>query len=823
MILEILAGPFNRLYGKFRIVRLFFVGDVVCEKEMNMRIRRLFLITAVLLLACSLGFAADRRGIDCGCSEVGVYSGLTKIAAPELIEHYNIEDETYTHGDYSVAIGTQPAPTGASVAINITKGGSTCASFSSIVLQAGWGFSPDGNRFVVHCKGTNGSYHIRLYDLQKPSGSSPYEIFDSVDVSSAALGFSPSGRYFACAVKATQGLYLGVFDVLDPTSRKKEVSSMTAISHAGWGFSPSNLDDDDPAFFWAMQTNLGITCRLVNLQAMAQYEVGAADGTWWGFSPCGDIFATVNGPDKSVILYHTGTGEQIAAGGWTGMASNLKPRCDAGSHYIGDTVLIENTADKDCEGGEDTQAPTWPDGTELIATDIYPVSVELAWTAAEDNVGVTQYRIFKDDELVNTVDADRLDYSVTGLSSATQYTFRIEAGDAADNWSDDGPSLTVTTTDRAPIWPDDADLHADNITETTLTLTWTEATDDKSVSGYRVYQASWPEDILLHELAASVLQFDVTGLEPWTEYTFYVEAGDDSDNWSKGPSVWIQTLDEHPPTWPLPKSLTTSQLGSTYMSLTWSDAQDNVMVQDYLLYVYRNEEWDLVDVGNKPMTLSCLSPQTSFTLKVEAADPAGNISTDGPAATLTTGSGGTGCSSSLERVSVSSSGEQTYGAPSPGGWAPHDSGYPSISDGGRFVAFKSIAVNLVPNDDNSIRITYYSDTSWSAYWNADIFVRDRLLGTTERVSLSSSGEEGDVNGGSSNPVISADGRYVVFDSTCSNLVGGDTNESRDIFLHDRQDHSTIRVSLTSSADQADGHSGGLTFLSRTFRPETFDV
>src|SRR4029434_8337010 len=110
-----------------------------------------------------------------------------------------------------------------------------------------------------------------------------------------------------------------------------------------------------------------------------------------------------------------------------------------------------------------------------------------------------------------------------------------------------------------------------------------------------------------------------------------------------------------------------------------------------------------------------------------------------------------------ERVSVSSAGAQASGL----------SHAPSVSADGRFVAFTSLAANLVAGDTNG---------SW------DIFVRDRQLGTTERVSLTTSG--GQAYSGSISASISADGRFVAFRSTAANLVAGDTNGCADIFVRD---------------------------------------
>jgi len=86
----------------------------------------------------------------------------------------------------------------------------------------------------------------------------------------------------------------------------------------------------------------------------------------------------------------------------------------------------------------------------------------------------------------------------------------------------------------------------------------------------------------------------------------------------------------------------------------------------------------------------------------------------------------------------------------------------------------------------------------------DIFVRDRQTGQTTRVSVDNSGNQG--NGHSSAPSISADGRNVAFQSDATNLVAGDTNGVYDIFVHDRQTGRTTRVSVNSSGIQGNAYS-----------------
>ncbi len=129
-----------------------------------------------------------------------------------------------------------------------------------------------------------------------------------------------------------------------------------------------------------------------------------------------------------------------------------------------------------------------------------------------------------------------------------------------------------------------------------------------------------------------------------------------------------------------------------------------------------------------------------------------------------------------ERVSVSTGGGQANGC----------SDVPAISGDGRYVSFMSAATNLVASDTNS---------------REDVFVHDRWTDATERVSVSSVGGQGDDD--STYSALSYNGRYVAFDSYASNLVAGDTNLERDVFVHDRDTDATERVSLTSGGGEAE--------------------
>lgn len=131
------------------------------------------------------------------------------------------------------------------------------------------------------------------------------------------------------------------------------------------------------------------------------------------------------------------------------------------------------------------------------------------------------------------------------------------------------------------------------------------------------------------------------------------------------------------------------------------------------------------------------------------------------------------------RVSVSNGGGQSQGA----------SSSPSISEDGRFVAFASADDQLAgPASQNAL----------------DVYVRDLVAGTTQRVSVSSTGEAADSD--ASQPQLSRGGGHVVFTSAADNLVPGDTNGRTDVFLRDLSSGTTTRASVSSDGTQSRSHS-----------------
>ncbi len=158
-------------------------------------------------------------------------------------------------------------------------------------------------------------------------------------------------------------------------------------------------------------------------------------------------------------------------------------------------------------------------------------------------------------------------------------------------------------------------------------------------------------------------------------------------------------------------------------------------------------------------------------------DTTGNTSPGVPLTTRTLGPS----VKDTTRVSVRSNGDQATGG---------NSLNPAISADGRWISYHSDATNLVANDTNGQR---------------DVFLHDRDTGTTRRVSVRSNGDQ--ANGSSYARAISADGRWITYQSDATNLVDGDTNSAADVFLFDRDTGQTERVSVRSNGQQADGPSG----------------
>ena len=234
----------------------------------------------------------------------------------------------------------------------------------------------------------------------------------------------------------------------------------------------------------------------------------------------------------------------------------------------------------------DTQALTAP--SNLTATNITQNSVDLSWNASTDNKEVTGYNIYNGNTLITSI-SSQTSYSLGGLTENTSYSFYVRAKDEAGNlsslsnlrvittqtdttnpydcsnipkyqsnkWYSEGDQVVYnnkvykivngrfthqfdcdTTTDtQAPTAPNN--LNADDITETTLKLSWGASSDNVAVTEYTIYQGN----SIIGKTSAGVRTFNVTNLTESTSYSFVIYAKDNAGNVSTASNTYtVETL-----------------------------------------------------------------------------------------------------------------------------------------------------------------------------------------------------------------------------------------------------------------------------------------
>ncbi|MBL7739475.1 MAG: fibronectin type III domain-containing protein [Chitinophagaceae bacterium] len=275
----------------------------------------------------------------------------------------------------------------------------------------------------------------------------------------------------------------------------------------------------------------------------------------------------------------------------------------------------------------DTEAPSAP--ANLVTSNLTQNAVTLTWDAATDNIGVTGYDIYRNSTKINPSLVTTTTYDATGLAALTAYDFYVVARDAGSNTSAPSNTVSITTPDtQAPTVP--SNLSASNVTATSLTLNWTASTDNVVVTGYDIYQ----NGIKINASPVTTTTFNVTGLTQATTYSFYVNASDGTGNISANSNTLnVTTSDIQAPT--APTGLSSSNLTSSSLTLSWTASTDNVAVTGY--DVYQNA----VKINSSVVTATSynvtgLSPSTAYSFYVQARDAAGNISANSNTVNVTT-------------------------------------------------------------------------------------------------------------------------------------------------------------------------------------------
>ena len=223
----------------------------------------------------------------------------------------------------------------------------------------------------------------------------------------------------------------------------------------------------------------------------------------------------------------------------------------------------------------DTTPPSAP--ATLTASSSAPTAITLAWPAATDNIGVTEYAVYVGSTRVGSTGTTS--YVVSGLTCGTSYQVSVDAADAAGNRSAKTSASLATAScgDTAPpSTPTGLQLMVAN--ETSVTVAWSPASDNVAVTGYGVYLSN----LLVNSPTSPSVT--LTGLTCGTPYFVEVDAKDAAGNRSGKASLWVNTKacpDAIAPS--APSGLTVPTKTQTSLTLQWTASTDNVAVTGYSL------------------------------------------------------------------------------------------------------------------------------------------------------------------------------------------------------------------------------------------------
>jgi uncharacterized repeat protein (TIGR03806 family) len=288
--------------------------------------------------------------------------------------------------------------------------------------------------------------------------------------------------------------------------------------------------------------------------------------------------------------------------------------------------------------GTDTTSPSTP-GTPT-ATAVNSTRIDLTWTASTDAVGVSGYRIYRNGSTTPLATVTTTNYSNTGLTASTTYTYTVRAFDAAGNVSNSSGTGSATT----PAAPPPADTTPPTVpgtptataaSSTRIDLAWAASTDAVGVSGYRIYRNGSTTPLA----TVTATNYSDTGLAASTTYTYTVRAFDAAGNQSSASGARSATTlappsgDTTPPTTPGRPQVMAIRTGR--LDLAWPGSTDNVGVSGYRIY-RDGSTTPLASVTSASYNDTGLASGTTYSYTVRAFDAAGNVSNASGSVSATT-------------------------------------------------------------------------------------------------------------------------------------------------------------------------------------------
>ena len=314
----------------------------------------------------------------------------------------------------------------------------------------------------------------------------------------------------------------------------------------------------------------------------------------------------------------------------------------------------------------DLTAPTAPVG--LTATAASPNTINLSWSPGTDNVGITSYKVFRDNSPSPMATVVGTSFSDTGLAPSTTHSYKVIASDAAGNLSPASNSASATTPadTAAPTAPGNLIASAPN--STTINLSWTASTDNVGVVSYQVYRDGGATPVLT---VTGTTASDVN-LAVGSTHSYVVKAVDGANNQSAASNgVTITTLgpDVTPPT--VPTGFTATGAGASVIDLSWTASTDNIGVVGYKVFRDGAATEIATVTSGTSFSDTGLVVGSTHSYTVSAFDAANNQSAKSTTSTATTQLAGALTALTINPTSVtaptSATGTVTLSGPAPAG------------------------------------------------------------------------------------------------------------------------------------------------------------
>lgn len=295
------------------------------------------------------------------------------------------------------------------------------------------------------------------------------------------------------------------------------------------------------------------------------------------------------------------------------------------------------------------QPPTTP--ANLTATAASPTQINLTWSASTSSIGIANYIVQRCtgascSNFASITTPTGTNFSDTGLSASTSYSYRVQAVDTASTasgFSNVATQTTQATQSQPPSTP--GTPVATVISPTEIDLTWTASTSTVGLSIYVVQRCTGASCTGFAQIATpAVTSFKDTGLTPSTTYNYRVQAVDTAQTVSLfSGTTSASTQAAPPPT--APGSLTATAASSTQINLSWTASTSSVGIANYVVDRCSGASCSnftqLATPTGTTYNDTGLTPSTSYSYEVQAVDTANSSGPFSSVATATTGSGST--------------------------------------------------------------------------------------------------------------------------------------------------------------------------------------